>query len=307
MNIAPDERFSVFMDFTYTAATALNLVTINSSNENSVTVFANADLFAANEYIGNSAGGSGAYSQSEFVNSVSGSLNLGNTAGSNGTYGLSGSGSLNVFSNEYVGYAGTGVFTQSGGTHTVATSFGALLILGGSGGSSGAYDLSGGSLIVNGNEHVGGAAPGSFTQSGGSHAANGYLYVGYGVTGSYDLSGSGNLTAAANEYIGFGGIGSFTQTGGIHTVGGIETIAGANTGSYIHSSGSHTVGGDLYMGGSPGVNSPSPPSGSYTLSGTGGLAVTGNEYIGYTGAGTFTQSGGTHTVGDPSTSNSLLI
>ena len=50
-----------------------------------------------------------------------------------------------------------------------------------------------------------------------------------------------------------------------------------------------TCGGWLYVG--------YEGSGTYGLSGSGYLSVAGNENVGYTGTGTFTQSGGTHNIG----------
>ena len=52
---------------------------------------------------------------------------------------------------EYVGYSGTGTFTQTGGTHTIA----AALYLGANAGSSGTYNLSGSGLFSAASEYVG--------------------------------------------------------------------------------------------------------------------------------------------------------
>src|SRR5207253_3204880 len=175
-------------------------------------------------------------------------VSLEDTAWYNRMYNLSGSGTLNVFSTEYVGNAGGGIFTQSGGTHTVATFFGARLILGASGGSSGAYDLSGGSLIVNGNEHVGWGGPGSFTHSAGTHtigsgSGNSELHLGEiaGSNGSYNLSGTGNLTVNGTEVIGVSGTGIFTQSGGTHTLGSQTQTSFFHLGKNAGSSGSYQL------------------------------------------------------------------
>ena len=92
-----------------------------------------------------------------------------------------------------------------------------------------------------------------------------------GASGSYTLSGSGYLSAsAATEYIGNSGSGAFTQTGGTNIVGG----------------------GIIYLGSNPGS------SGTYSLSGSGNFAISnGFEYIGNSGSGTFTQTGGTNNGG----------
>ena len=70
------------------------------------------------------------------------SLYLGYNTGASGTYTLSGTGSLSSGS-EYVGYNGSGSFTQSGGTNSVTDTL-AL----GYGSGRGTYNLTGGSLSV---------------------------------------------------------------------------------------------------------------------------------------------------------------
>ena len=167
VSLAPDGNFSLLMDFRYSEQTWLAWVTIDSSTSSMVTVNAISDLLTGIETIGDS--GRGTYSQSTATNSVSGSLYLGNLAGSSGTYNLSSSGSLNVFSSEYVGYAGKGVFTQSGGGNYVEGDLNSKLHLGELAGSSGSYALSGtGGLYVSGSEIIGSAGTGLFTQTGGS-------------------------------------------------------------------------------------------------------------------------------------------
>ena len=138
-------------------------------------------------------------------------LYLGRDIGSSSTYNLSG-GTLAATGYEYVGYSGTGSFTQSGGTHTVAQ----RLRLGWNAGSSGSYDLSGGSLYVADNETVGIHGSGCFNQSGGTHTAAQLLMIGgnAGASGSYNLSNNGSLAVNGAEFIGLnGGTGAFTQDG----------------------------------------------------------------------------------------------
>ncbi len=79
-------------------------------------------------------------------------LSLGGAAGSAGTYNLD-AGML-FAANEYIGDAGTGRLTQSGGTNQVT---GSLFIGGGTDatGGTGAYNLGGGALLVGGNTYVG--------------------------------------------------------------------------------------------------------------------------------------------------------
>jgi hypothetical protein len=345
----------------------VDIFVVGSSSNGSYTLGSGKTLTAVGEVIGDH--GTGSFTQSGGTHTVSNALYLGGSTGGNGTYTLSSTGSLTV-DHEYVGLVGTGSFTQSGGTHTVSNS----LYLGVVGGSSGTYTLSGGTLNVTGNivngagngsfnldggtlnvtgssidvdifrvgnaagsngsytlgsgktltavgEVIGSSGTGSFTQSGGTHTVSSSLVLGNNSTGkgSYALSGTGSLTANT-ETIGSSGTGSFTQSGGTHTVGGLylgdsfftgtgtgsyslsgtgslsaaNEIIGNNfgTGTFTQSGGTHTVSNNLYLG-TGGLFATG--SGSYDLSGNGSLTA-GTEYIGYSGIGNFTQSGGTHTV-----------
>ena len=119
---------------------------------------------------------------------------------------------------EVIGQSGKGDFDQSGGTNT---STGGDLILGRNTGSSGTYNLSGGSLNINngGRAIVGYSGTGTFIQSGGtaSISAGGFLDVN---RGTYTLS-AGGLNIAGNTYIAdTGGQGTFNQMGGTNTISG---------------------------------------------------------------------------------------
>jgi len=85
-----------------------------------------------------------------------------------GSYNLSGSGQFSP-SWIHIGYAGTGSFTQSGGT--IAGDI--ILLLGENAGASGTYSLSGTGRLSTTTEYF---ASGSFIQSGGTNAVN-TLYV----------------------------------------------------------------------------------------------------------------------------------
>ena len=166
--------------------------------------------------------------------------------------------------NEYVGYSGTGKFTQSGGTNAVSGN-GSLSIAYTSG-SSGTYTLSGGSLsaVV---ESVGIFGTANFTQSGGTNtipSSTGWaLYLGSNVGSNATYSLSGGSLSVPNEFVGYSGTGTFTQSGGTNTAGKLTLAYGSGS------------------------------SGTYGLSGSGLLLVP-TEYVGYSGTGTFTQSGGTN-------------
>ena len=118
---------------------------------------------------------------------------------------------------EYVGYSGTGNFTQSGGTNAISSASLPRLQL------QQQRDLQpqrSGSLSAP-IEYVGYSGTGTFTQSGGTNTVSGSLYLGYnaGSSGTYSLSGSG-LLSATNEYIGYNSAATalFQQTGGTNSV-----------------------------------------------------------------------------------------
>ncbi|MHB9074490.1 MAG: autotransporter outer membrane beta-barrel domain-containing protein [Desulfobaccales bacterium] len=273
-----------------------------------------SDLSYANEYIGTTAAG-GVFNQNDHTNTVTDRLYLGRNSGNSGSYTLSG-GSLSA-QTEYIGSSGSGAFTQSGGTNTIS---GVDLYLGYLSGSSGSYTLSGGSLSA-AREHIGYYGTGAFTQSGGTNTISDYLEVGGFSSGSGTYILNAGSLSTSDEYIGgnmSSGSGTFTQNGGTNTasnyfiiawdsssnssydlrdgslsVGSTECIGYGGIGTFTQSGGTHTLAQDLYLGVL--YFSSSASSGTYNLSG-GSLSVTGAEYIGYSGTGTFTQSGGTHTI-----------
>ncbi len=131
--------------------------------------------------------------------------------------------------------------------------------------------ITGGTLVA-GYQYVGSRGTGSFSQTAGSNT-NLFLYLGYGTadSGSYGLGGGATLSTGASQYVGYSGTGNFTQTGGSNTV---------------------ISGGALYLGYNTGS------SGTYNLSGKAqliGASYFGEpEYVGYSGSGSFIQSGGTN-------------
>jgi autotransporter-associated beta strand protein len=119
---------------------------------------------------------------------------------------------LSATSQEYLGYSGTGTFTQQGGTNQTNA-----LALGISAGGSGSYSLGGASLLSATSEDIGYYSTGIFTQSGGTNSTAGLcLAYSSSTTGAYALSG-GSLSAAADS-VGYAGTGVFTQSGGTNNV-----------------------------------------------------------------------------------------
>jgi hypothetical protein len=167
-------------------------------------------------------------------------------------------------------------YIENGGTAQISTGDAAasnIAIDGSSAGVSGA-----GSLSVANGEYIGVTGAGAFTQTGGTNTASLTLQLGYlnDSSGAYTLTGDGSLTVGGKigfvgciEDVGLNGAGDFNQSGG--------------TNSIINH-------GFLYVGYSTGS------TGTYELSGTGNLSLLdGSEVVGVSGAGTFTQTGGTNT------------
>lgn len=247
----------------------------NAYIDNSGTAsISSGDAVAANLYAGYSV--SGTVRQSSGTNTVmgepiligdelyptGGELCLGRQLTSGGTYELSGTGELSALTG-YVGYMGTGIFRQTGGTHAIQE----WLCLGAWSTGNGTYELSGTGELSAASEQVGLMGEGAFTQSGGTNSVTGALIVGSvpGPMDSYILTG-GQL-AACSEYIGYEGSGCFAQSGGTNTISG-ELVLGYKSGS----------------------------SGVYELGGGDGKLSAGDEYVAYQGKGRFTQEGGTNTV-----------
>ena len=150
-------------------------------------------------------------------------LEVGTWASGNsvGTYDLGGSGQVFV-ENEYVGYNGTGTFTQSGGTNSTSS-----LFLACQAGSSGTYNLAGGVLVLPALAQ--GPSAATFNFSGGTlQASNGFsttLPMTLGSSGggaTFDtagfnlglfgsLSGSGSLTKVDSGSLILAGVNSFSN------------------------------------------------------------------------------------------------
>ena len=241
-----------------------------SVNSGTLEIDAGGLLPANNEYVG-TGGTAATVVQNGGSNIVSASGNsqgliVGYGSG-NAYYTLNG-GLVNA-ANEFVGYSGNSVFTQSGGTNTVATN----LTVGSLGG--GQYTMSAGVLSA-ANAYVGNSGIGNVLQSGGDVSLSTALFLAYqnGSQGNYNLSGTGRLSAP-NEYIGYGGIGTFNQSGGTNSL----------------------PGGNLYLGFNP------SSMGTYNLSG--GVLKPVNEYVG--GGGVFYQTGGTNTTTNISVSGGYYL
>ena len=194
-------------------------------------------------------------------------------------------GTLTIDLDEIIGNSGSGTFNQGQGyTHTVGTTLAAsnaatYLALGYEVGGSGSYILTAGILLLMvsrksvfvAREPSSQSAAGTHTvQSATTNAVSPDLYLGESLnsTGIYNLSGIGNLIVNGTEYVGYSGVGNFTQSGSTNTVGTPTTATSLNIG----------------------INSGA--TGTYSLSGTGSIVVSGGEFIGDIGSGAFIQTGG---------------
>ncbi|MGA2501831.1 MAG: hypothetical protein ABSH20_29165 [Tepidisphaeraceae bacterium] len=194
---------------------------------------------------------------------------------------------MSVSGSEYVGYSGTGTFTQTGDINAVS----AHLYLGYSyfgSNPNGTYTLSSGTLNSPATS-VGYNGVGTFTQYGGTFTSAGFITVGDqgGSSGTFNLYG-GTLNGSTLN-VGFTGayyysslfenyyvneaVGEFNQTSGTAT---FATLILGNQGSFY-------------------VNA----YGNYNQYG-GSLSVSGAEYIGQNGDGLFDQTGGRNTLGSGS-------
>ncbi len=240
-------------------------------------------------------------------------LSLGSTAGS-GSIQMYG-GMLNVGNAVAVGYSGTGNFSQSGGTSTIARG----LTIGAGSGSNGSYTLSGGSLaaavgVYDAGETIGSYyGTGLFTQSGGTNTTN-ILFLE--SNSAYSLGNTGCLSLT-EEYVGWTGTATFSQSGGTNTIGDDmilgeynfsagtfnlsgnavlsasdnEVLAVEGTGVFNQTGGTNTVSNWLMVG----DNTNKSTAGTYNLSGN-ALVRASDDYVGYWGPGTVNQSGGTNTI-----------
>jgi hypothetical protein len=190
-----------------------------------------------------------------------------------------------------------GSFNQSGGLNAISGDLGI----------TGLHALSGSGSLAAYREDLGdvsSGAAGTFDQSGGTNTTNLLFFdepyfESYASNDSYTLSGTGTLAVIGAGTVGdafFLDGGTFTQCGStLLAVTGNEDMGDLGTANYNQSGGTNIISGFLYVG----FNGPC----SYTLSGSGSLIVTGDEYVG-NGPGSFRQSGGRNIING---GNSLFV
>jgi len=137
-------------------------------------------------FVGNQ--GTGIFNQSGGTVTAA-ALVQGYSTGSNGTYNLSGNGSLSVTGDEVVGRDGNGTFYQAGGTNTMTGG----LTLAADSGTTGNYQFDGGLLTVGGILSIAASS---------------------GTTGSMHVTGNGSALNIQTANVGDSGTGSLTVDGG---------------------------------------------------------------------------------------------
>jgi autotransporter-associated beta strand protein len=179
----------------------------NSGSRGTYNLGGTGSMYAVTQYVGYD--GNGSFTQTGGTNGSAltewtSPLYLGFHAGGSGTYLLSGSGDLYATA-EYVGYSGTGVFNQFGGSNVLTNIAGSpyqygTAYLGFNAGSSATYTLSGAGQLFSHYEYVGynAGAAALFQQSGGTNTT---ASLAIGNSGAYNLGG-GILVASALSGLG---------------------------------------------------------------------------------------------------------
>ena len=261
-------------------------------------LLSNTSTSSYGEYVGYN--GNGLFLQSGGTSSIASNLYIGYNSSDTGTYQLSG-GQLSVNSSsygEYVGYNGYGSFTQTGGTNQISN----RLYLAYNTGSTGVYNFEGGKLILKSLWKGSGTA--QFNFGGGTLQAGGTIASSLPMT----LTGiGGNATIDTASYV-MTLTGAIVGVGGLNKIGlGILTLSGTNSysGCTQVSNGTIVIGGSaaLGTGGLVVSDSGSVQFGSYNFVSngsssrlSGGNITAHSHFVGSSGTGAFTQSGGTNTV-----------
>jgi fibronectin-binding autotransporter adhesin len=207
--------------------------------------------------------GAGSFAQSGGSVTLS-DLYVGYGAGSSGAYSLSGSGRLSV-PYEYIGYYGSGSFTQSGGTNAVSGG----LVLGEYAGSAGTYNLNAGLLSLSFGGLTQGAGSASFNFGGGTLGAT----IPWTSSMILNLTGSGGASTVDTTGGNIGLSGNLIGSGTLNKAGpGVLSLGGTNSAvsALIVSQG--------------------------TLQFVSGSLTANSEYAGYSGLGVIRQTGGTNSV-----------
>ena len=200
------------------------------------------------------------------ANNHGGWVNIAYAANSCGEMALSG-GTLTLQHDFNVGVGAGAVATcdMSGGTLNVGNYFRTGIL-----GSTGTFNMRGGTVNATGESHVGNGSGsvGTFNMRGGTVNATGQSYVGNGsgASGTFNMDG-GKMTIRAALWVGYnGGTGTFNMSNGTLTVNGSLVPASKGTGRFFQGGGTVNANNYLTIGHNVG-------DGAYTITG-GTLFVT---------------------------------
>ena len=256
-------------------------------------------------------------------------LYLGNASGGSGTLNIADTATVTT-ATQYIGFSGTGVVNQTGGT------FGSFngstyysSVMGFNAGSTGTYNLMGGTYAAF-NVFVGYGGTGTFNQMAGSTVNSigglvlGNVAGGRGVAtvtgGTATYSGS-----ATGIQVGASGVGIYNQTGGATNAGGGSLLIASNaigsgtafvSGGTFQCSGAYVgyggTGALQLSGGTINAATQFASAVGYLAGSTGTMNMSGGTfnalatYIGYSGNGVLNQVGGTFNTGSSSVSLARL-
>ena len=303
------------------------MVGVSSGSNGTYILSGSGQLSAGSEYIGNS--GTGTFTQTGGMNTIANALYLGKNTGSSGTYNLIGSLQLSAAS-EYIGNSGTGTFTQTGGSNTViyvkigangtyTLKDGTLNINGGFE-NQGVFDLSNNSATINAVSAIIDSSGSFFANAGNASInldSNSLFIVPTGVdptlyfknyinNGMLHQAGSTLDILSTNTIYGVGSFNDHVNCWGLLSATPGYSI-NLNAGLNISDAGSVALGsGTLYVndsisgisGGSLSASYQyvgSSGTGSFTQSG-GNISISYFSYVGYSTVGTFNQTGGTNSI-----------
>jgi hypothetical protein len=275
--------------------------------------------------------GTGTFTQTAGMNLIdNGGLFLGNSANGSGTYNLGQTGMLKITGGDFqmaVGGNSTATFnfnTKMGdkatlsidtklievGVHGMATfimgsgTLNAKLVVGGQVGSSGKFELDGGTVSAKG-QVVGNDGAGTFTMNAGTDKlSSGDLILGAFAAGGGTFTMAKGTLTNGGELVGYAGAGHFIQVGGTNKISGAGSLL--DVGVQAKSVGTFMLkGGTLTT-----VKEVVGDAGTGTVTQTGGTnTITGNLVIGNMakGLGTYTQTGGSVAVKAPKGGNAAVM
>lgn len=178
-----------------------------------------------------------------------------------------------------VGFQANGMMNQSAGSNTLDT-----LLVGDSNGAAGTYTLGTGDLLASVGI-VGNAGSGTFNQFGGTATFLEPLILGRTNLGIGAYNFSAGFLHSGELDVGLVGTGTFVQFGGLNDVEDVVALGGDDD----------TIGTDQVRATVVQPATDGRPQGTYNL--LAGRLQSDNLYIGLSGVGTFTQSGGVDSIG----------